>query len=267
MCQLLSQIKLTLKWAFRDRIFYAVIGVGLFILFLVPIFSSFSMRQVQELSITLALSFNAFFLLVMAILLGSVSFWREIDRRYAHSVLSLPVSRLVFILGKFFGISIFLLICTLILGLISSFLILLATSTYPSDIHINWKNILVAMLSDYIKCLLVVSFAIFFSTVSTSFYLPFFSTIAIYFSGSATQQVYDYVSGKYGEDLSGFSIIVSKLLYYLLPNLSVLDYKLYAIYSLDIDFNRIFIAFLYSLIYISIVVVFSISTFSRRQFS
>ena len=80
---LVGQVRLTILWAVRDRVLHAVFGVGLLLLLLVPVFSDFSMRQVQEAAISLTLSASSLTLLVVAALLGSAAIFRDVDRRMA----------------------------------------------------------------------------------------------------------------------------------------------------------------------------------------
>ncbi|MGA2152083.1 MAG: ABC transporter permease, partial [Geobacteraceae bacterium] len=90
---LISLSRANLLMLLRDRLLQAVLGVAAVMLLLVPSLSTFSMRQVQELAITLSLSSISLVLLVLALLLGSSAVWRDIERRYTASILALPVSR------------------------------------------------------------------------------------------------------------------------------------------------------------------------------
>jgi len=263
----LSQIKLTLRWAIRDRLFYAVLGVALLLLLLVPVLSSFSMRQVQELSLTLALSFNALFLLVLGVLLGTSTLWREIERRYTHAVLTLPISRGSFLLGKFTGLAFFLILCTFVLALVAALVVMLSSATYPSETPIAWGAFVLAVLGDGLKAILVAALAMLFSTLATSFYLPFFVTLAIYFAGSATQEVFEYLQGKHGEQISPLVLWVAKGLYFLLPNFSAFNYKVQAIYALPVSSEQVMLTLVYFVVYGGLVLGFALFIFGRRQFS
>ena len=81
-------VRITLKGIFRDRVFHGILMAAL-ILPLVPSISQLSMRQVTELSITLSLSLISFILLLLAVFLGGTSLWKDMERRYTFSVLSL----------------------------------------------------------------------------------------------------------------------------------------------------------------------------------
>ena len=261
----LALISVTLRGIVRDRMLRAILGTVLLLILLVPVFSAFSMRQVQELAITITLSAISFFLLVMAVLLGSSSVWRDVERRYTSSILTLPVSRSSYILSKYCGIAVFIACCGVLLGLVSAPVILLTAATYPSDTPIHWLNIAVAIGADIVKYLLVAALALFFSSLSTSFFLPFFATIAVYLAGTGSQEVFEYVSGQFGSELSPAALAAVKGVYYILPNFSAFDLKVQAIYGLSSSSGGIAFIVLYGVVYISILLSLSVWVFTRRQ--
>lgn len=262
-----NQMLLTLRWALRDRVFHAVLGVALFLFLLVPSFSLFSMRQVQELSMTMALSAESMVLLVLATLLGSSSVWRDIERRYTASLLSLPVSRAAYILGKFSGIALFIAACAAFLGMVAAAVVYISSVGHPSDTPIHWLNLAAAVGVDALKYLLLAACALLLSTLSTSFFLPFFVTLAVYFCGSASQEVYEYISGSFGANIPPPLLVLMKGIYYLIPNFSVFDLKLQAIYGLPVPFSGLILTLLYFGVYTAILLFLAIWIFSRRELS
>ena len=158
--QFIGLVTVNLKASLRDRVLHSVVGVALFILLLVPILSSFSMRQVQELSITLALSASSMVLLVSSLLLGASTIWRDIERRYITSVLTLPISRSSYLLAKFVSCALFLILSGVVLAVASTVVIQISTLQYPSDVPIAWDNVVFAMMFDVLKYVLLVAIAL-----------------------------------------------------------------------------------------------------------
>jgi Cu-processing system permease protein len=261
----LALTSVTLRGIVRDRMLRAILGVVLLLILLAPVFSVFSMRQVQELAVTITLSAISFFLLVMSLLLGSSSIWRDVERRYTSTVLTLPLSRSSYVVSKFCGIAVFIASCGALLLLVSAPVILLAVHTYPSDTPVHWLNIAVAVGVDVVKYLLVAALALFFSSFGTSFFFPFFATIAVYLAGTASQEVYEYVSGQFGGKLSQAAVVAIKGVYYILPNFSAFNLKAQAIYGLPQSLTGILLTLSYGVVYISILLSLSVWTFSRRQ--
>ena len=256
---------LTIRAAIRDRVLQAVLGVGFGMLLLVPVLSSFSMRQVQESSIALALSASSLILQIVAIQFGSAAVFRDVDRRYTTSVLGLPLSRGAYLLGKVYGFSIVLGICSILLGVCSSLIVSFAASTYPSAIPIPWVTLFLAFFSDYLKSIFLATIALFISSLSTSFSLPFFCTLALWMTGSSIQDAFEYVSGPYSQTIHPLIRGVAQGLYYLLPNFAGLDFHLQAIYALPVNYEGFFFSATYSICYISVVCFLMIHLFSRRE--
>lgn len=266
---MLSQIKVLVKnhlrAIVRDRVLHAVLGVALVMILLVPSMSSFSMRQVQELAITLSLSAVSLVLLVVSLLLGASSIWRDIEKRYTTSILTLPLSRAAYLLSKFFSVALFLLLSTLVLGVGVAAVILLSAATYPSDLPIHWANISLALGADVVKYILLTAFALLLSSVSTSFYLPFFGTLAIYLCGSASQEVYEYTSSQFGQGMHPLMSQAANVAYYILPNFSAFDFQIHAVYGLPIAWGGVLLSVGYASVYTGLLLGMAIFAFNRRQ--
>jgi ABC-type transport system involved in multi-copper enzyme maturation permease subunit len=263
--QLTSLILTNLKGILRDRILHAIFGVALVILVLVPSLSTFSMRQVQELAINLSLSATSMVLMAATLLLGASAIWRDVDRRFTAALLPLPVSRSTFLLAKFIGLSLFLILSGIILAVVSVAVISISASQYPSDIPILWHNVLLAIAADVVKYILLAAIAVSFSTVSTSFALPFFCTLAVYLGGSAAQEVYEYITGQFGQQFDPASLSIIKGAYYLLPNFAGFDFKVHAVYALPVSLDAILFPVFYAFLYSAIVLGVAIFVLNRRQ--
>jgi ABC-type transport system involved in multi-copper enzyme maturation permease subunit len=257
-------IAITLKGIFRDRVFQGIVIVAL-LLPLVPAISQLSMRQVTELSITLSLSLISFIMLLLAVFLGSILLWKDIERRYTYSVLSLPISRTRYLLGKFFGSALFLIIAATVLGSVATIVVWVVASGNPPDRPVVWSNFIIAVFFDAIKYILLLAVAALFTTVSTSFFLPVFGTISTFFLGCSSQQVYDYVNSPQAKDISLIGRKAVNFLYYILPNFSAFDLKVNAIYALPLSMSVLSVSFMYALIYGGIVLSLAAIIFSKRE--
>lgn len=245
-------IRITLKGIFRDRVFQGIMVLSLLFL-LIPSAASLSMRQVTELALTLSLSLISFIFLLLAVFLGATSIWKDIERRYTYSVLSLPLRRSDYLLGRFFGITIFFALALLFLGLIACGVIAYSTTLYPQDRPLVWGYVLIALGFDLLRYLLVAAIALFFSSLSTSFFLPIFGTISLYWVGSFSQDVYDYLHSPTAATISPLVRQCANLFYYILPNFSAFDYKVNAIYALPPDNGGMLLTLGYFVIYIALL--------------
>ncbi len=256
-------IFLTLKSTIKDRIFLIILSMIL-LFASVPVFSSFSMRQVQEIAITMSITLNSFILLFLAIFGGVATIWRDIERKHTYTILSYPIERYSYFLGRFFGFVIIMFVITVLNFLISSIMIKIAAATYKSQLPIVWSSIALAYFMSFLKYVLLMAFGFFFSAFSTSFFTPFFSTIAVYFAGNASQGIYDYVLKSADKYSSLFKSII-KVIYVIFPNFSSFDFTAYATYALPLNINSVLITLIYFIIYLSIVCSFAILVFNKRD--
>lgn len=258
-------LTITFKGLLRDKINHSILLIACLFLF-IPSTSAFSMRQVTQLAITLNLSLTSILLMLLAVFLGGTSLWKDMERRYTHSVLGgTSISRTSYVLGKYCGVSLFVMLTALMLGIISLAAIWFTAMVYPPERPLLWLNILAAVFFDALKYALLIAVAFLLSTVSTSFFLPIFGTIATFLAGSATQNVYDYLHTEQGAQLSVGVKSAALAFYYILPNFSAFDLKANAIYSLPLDFGGLALTCGYGAAYIAILLTAASLLFTRRE--
>ncbi len=258
-------VSVTLKGIFRDRVFQGIMALAVLFLF-IPSAATLSMRQVTELSITLSLSLTSFILLLLSVFLGATSLWKDMERRYTFSVLSLPISRSSYLLGRFFGLALFQILTSTLLGAVACLVIKISSGMYPPDRPIVWTWLVLAIVFTTLKYILLVGVALLISTLSTSFFLPIFGTICAFLASGITQQVYEYVKSSAAEQaISPFLQSAVTLVYYLLPNLAGFDLKVNAVYSIAPNFAGLGFTAAYFVSYTAILLGAAALLFNRRE--
>lgn len=257
---------ITFKGGLRTRVFITLVILSVIaFLVLIPSASSFSMRQVREVATSLSLSLISFVLLVLTVFLGVTIIYRDIENRVVYFVLSQPISREAYILGKFLGLTFIIILSGIILTGFSSITLLISDTLYSADLPIKWENYFISALMELSKTFLIAAFAILFSSFATNLFLPLFGTIGVYIIGSVTQSIYDYINSPYGEKLPYITVLISKIAYYIFPNLTAFDIKFKAIYNLPIKGMYILGVFSYEILYIVIILSLSVVIFRRRE--
>ncbi len=257
-------ISINLLAIFRDKVFHGILAIAVIFL-LIPSISSLSMRQVTELSITLSLSLLSVILLLLSVSLGATSLWKDIERRYTYSVLSLPMERSAYLIGKFIAIALFLLLTALVLGAVTCLVVWLSSGIYPPERPILWSALILCVIFSALKYIVLIAYSFLFSTVSTSFFLPVFGTISVFMAGNATQQVYDYVHSPAAKALSPLLKHAASFFYYLLPNFSAFDLQINAIYAIPLSLKGVALPFIYFCIYTPLLIVVAAIIFARRE--
>ncbi len=261
----MALMKLTIKHLVFDRIFLVIASLILLFAF-VPVFSYFSMRQLQEISITMSLTLNSFILLLVTLFGGTLVIWRDIERKYTFTVLSYPITRTNYFFSKFISLVAILFIISSVDFVASSIVIKITSTFYKSSLPIVWFSIFMAFVMELLKYSLLLGFIFLFASFSTSFFTPVFSTIAVFIAGNASQGIYDYIM-KGSNELSHITKIAAKIVYYILPNFSSFDLIAYATYALPLHYKSIVITFVYFALYLGIILSLGVFIFNKRDFS
>ena len=255
----------TFKGGIRDRLLQGLVLIGLFFLFSMGVFSSFSMRQPLEVAINFGLSIVQILATVMTVVLGLTLISREIESRAGYAILTQPISRGSYVLGKFFGLLALSFLAILSLGTCAGLGIWLTGIGLHEQAAISWLNIAISLLGSFLCCSILAAVTLLFTTLATSAILPFLLTLSVYVIGQSTQAVRHYIeSGMSGQISPLFKVPVMGA-YYIFPNLSVFDFKAQAVYNLPPPTALLGYAFLYSAAYTAIVLLGAIILFNRRD--
>ncbi|MBU5636471.1 ABC transporter permease [Geomonas sp. Red69] len=257
----------TLKGGFRDRLLLGLFVVSLLLVCTLPIFGSFSMRDVTAAATTFSLSAVSAIGVLLVLLIGSALVPRDIQSRSIYSVATLPISRTRYLLEKYLGLSLLLAASLALMGTLNCVGIWLMSGAYPPDRPVVWGNYLLYLIFDLEKLLVLASVLVFFSAVATSSFLPMILTLAVYAVGMTTEKVKLFVETAQGaERMSPFLRGVVQVIYYLFPNLTPFDLKVQMIYALPVDPKALLLTSLYGFGYVVVMLTLASCAFSRRDF-
>ena len=195
----------------------------------------------------------AIFSLLSAIFLGIYLLEKEIEKKTVHSILSKPISRCQFILGKYAGLvfSLALLIAVMAAGL------LMLGFLYEKVFDLS---IFLAAFMIFIEVMIITACVLFFSTFSSPVLSGVF-TLCIYILGHLAGEL-KILSGAMAGSLGGF---VLKCLYYLLPNLDNFDIKSEIVQKVPLSEGYMAACLSYGAFYITILLFLSIVVYSRKD--
>ncbi len=149
----------------------------------------------------------------------------EMDNKVIYTILSKPVRRFQYLLGKFIGVQ---LIVIINLALMSAlFLGALYIKEQTLSTLLLWSSLLT-----YFQFLIVSSFTFAIACTSTSAVLPTIGGLFIYITGMSTEYLKD-VANRLGEAHGAMDAAIARLsygLYQILPNLRNFDLKTQILY-------------------------------------
>jgi ABC-type transport system involved in multi-copper enzyme maturation permease subunit len=245
--------KNTLKLEVRDKIWIALAAFGLGYIAIMLFLSDLVLKELSMVK-AFALLGIYFFNAVIALFLGTTSFYRDVERKTVYFILSKPVSRAQFLLGKFFGLCLVVFLTSVALA--AAYLAVIALAGGGFD-----AMGLLAILMQFLEMAIFLAFAIFVSTFSSSL-LSIVYTSAVFFLGHVVSQLVDDAR-KMG--VSGIRYAVVNVLYYVFPNLEKFNIRDFAVHNVAAPWASFGFALAYAAVYIILLLFIAIWIFEKKE--
>jgi ABC-type transport system involved in multi-copper enzyme maturation permease subunit len=247
----------TFRESIRDKVLYNLV---LFVLLLTAgaiFLGELSASQESKIIIDLGLSAMLLFGAFIAIFIGVGLVYKEIERRTVYAIFSKPVSRGEFIVGKYLGLCITLLVNVIIMGAgVSLALVYVKRGWDPLAARI-WP----AVFLIYVELMILTAVALLFSSFSS----PALSALLTFFV---------FIIGHVSADLKSLAASMGTssaraffgALYYLLPNLSNYSFITPASHGETPRLPVVIGTVLYALAYNVTLLAASTLIFNKRNF-
>jgi ABC-type transport system involved in multi-copper enzyme maturation permease subunit len=245
----------TFREAVRDRVLYNLIAFALLLSGAAILVGQISIDIEKLVVINLGLTAVSLFGVVIAIFIGIGLVSKEIEKRTLYTVLSRPVRRWEFIVGKFFGLAGTLAVNTffMAIGVFGSLLYVAHKFAGPDSL------IFIALYFIVLQFLIICSLALLFSSFSS----PLLSAV---FAFSL------FVIGSFADDLRGFATLthgvtrwIATGTAYLVPNFSSLNIISSVAHQQSVSGQLILQNTLYALFYTAMALSGAVLIFDRRN--
>ncbi len=264
--KLFALSRLTFGEIVKEKFFIGMLVVEVISIFLSRYLSEISAGDTVKIAMDFMLSFYFFITAVFSILISTNSTFKDINDKVVYLILSKPLSRKGYIVGKllgffavisFFVISSFFIITTGLL-IINAF-----SHLYIPHIIVVERIFLFSVILLFMGFLLA-SLGTLLGIVSSSSLLALFVTFLIFISGLELSPVKELVSAS--EHVSELNKLVVELAYYLFPNFSLFDIKQIVVHvEIPIKAFYILLVFIYSSVYSLALILASVFAFERRE--
>ncbi len=247
----------TFKEAVRDKVLYNLIVFALLLIGAAILFGSISVGIEKVILVNLGLSSISVFGLLMAIFIGIGLVSKEIERRTIFTILTKPVRRAEFIIGKFLGLLLTLVVNTTIMAVGFYAALFYQQRSLGADDLLALQAIYFILL----QLALVVGLALLFSCISTPILSSVF-TFCLYVIGNFLSDI-----RWFGEE-TGSALVenLTKAVYYLLPNFGDFNVISRVAHGLPVPGYVLLANSLYALLYITILLSAAILIFEEREF-
>lgn len=242
----------------RDRILYVIVLFAAILCLMAIILGSLSVGNNVKIILDLGLGTINIFGVILAIFIGTSIVFKEIDRKTIYMILSKPIDRWEFILGKFLGLSLTILIVTIIMSTVFIILLLIY--------HIKSQQLYLTFVSLFmilIELFIMTAVCVMFSSFSTPLLSMVFA-LSIWVIGHFNPTM--LMLAQYANNDMVLGLVT--FLHYIFPDFSKFNIK-NNIDNLDYVLNLAQVGYttLYGVLYCAAILSISMFAFSRREFN
>lgn len=236
----------------RDRIFYVILGFGLFLILFSLLLGALSFEEQQRILFNLSVSAVHIFSVFLVFFLGAFAIAKEIEKQTFAVILARPVSRSIFLVGKWLGVFIIMavsvvLIMILVWGLLG---------------FENLGSLLLISLGIILEALVLLSLSFFLSLLFRP-YFALFVSFGVYLIGHFLEELRFFAKKSQSEFYKGFSEIVS----HVFPNLQMFNFRYMEFFSSGVEMQKLALALAHAALWVFVFLLLGVYVFKRRDFT
>ena len=243
----------TWREAIRSRVLYVILIFAVLFLLASRFLGSISVGQDLKIVKDMGLAGISIFSVLIAILVGTNIVYHEIDRRTIYTILSKPVRRSEFVLGKYFGL------CATLFTVVAamSAIFLVQVAFYEGGFS---APLLVAIALGLVELAVITSVAVLLSCLASPLLSAVF-TFGFYVIGHMIRNIlalFDYIDSQATKEL--LSVI-----YFVLPNLNNFNVHRQVVHGLPLPWDSIAWAVGYGFVYSALMLTLASAALGRRD--
>lgn len=243
----------TFRENLRDKLLYNLLVFALLMIGSSLLLMRLTLGEFHRLLLNVGLGSINIFGVLIAIFVGIGLVSKEIEKKTIYTIVSKPVARYQFLIGKYLGLTLTLFVNTLIMA--GGLLFVLFAQDVPIE-SVLFK----ALGLIFLEFMVITAVALLCSTF-TSATLSAIFTLAIYVIGHLTADLKTF-----GEKMDeGMRAVVTGL-YYILPNLERFNLKGNVIHHIEVSGTDLLLIVVYGLTYVAFLLMSASIIFQRRDF-
>ncbi len=261
--------RITFKEGIRNRAIYGIFLMAVMMFIANSLLCSMIPREVGKVAIDIGLSTVHFSGLLLVFFVGINLMAKDLDKRTIYMVISRPISRTEYIVGKFLGMVLLIIGAMFFLSIFAILSIFIIKLTHPGFVErFSWPMVLLALAFSVLPLILLSAISFLFASFTSSSFITLVLTIIAYFVGRSSYDVKVLVESSIATSIqpSPLTVKLVQIAYYVFPNLSIFDIKTQAAHNLPLVPSYIVWAVLYGLLYTALALTAAALSFRRREF-
>ena len=243
----------TFRETIRDRIFYIVAVFGLILVGSSALLSPLTLGAQGKIVTDVGLGAMTLLGLLVVVLVGSNMLRKELDKHTITTILTKPITRRQYLLGKFGGLTMTLASMLLLMSLLFVVVMLISQVT----LH---PRFLAAFYLTFLELTLINAAVLLFSTFVSPALAAVF-TLCLFVVGHLSESIMAF-----GQVMGGrLHATIAKSVYYVVPNLEVFNIRGSVVHGDPISVGHICLATLYGITYSALLLVLAGVIFARKE--
>ncbi len=253
MNRIIAVARNTFRESIRDKVLYVLLFFAAVSIFGSKVLGWISIGQDVKIIKDICLAAMSVFGALIAIFVGANLVYKEIDKKTLYTILSQPLRRYEFILGKYLGLLAILLVSTTVMtGASSAFLLLMGGA-----LNLVWFQAIVLI---FWKLALITAFALLLSVLASPI-LGAILVFSLYVGGHATE-VLRNLPPQLSETYAKYLL---EVLYYVIPNLSLFNLQSEAANNVPAAGAYVLFALLYGTAWAALALLLACLAFEARD--
>ncbi len=259
----------TCREAIRNKILYILLLFAIIMIFSSLVLSELTIGQHDKVIKDIGLGTINIFSILIAIFVGINMIYNEMDKRSIYTIISKPIKRWHYVIGKYLGLLATIYIIITLMALVFFLLIAVSPKVQFS------KYLFIPIIYNYLELMIITAIAVMFSTFSTPI-LSGMYTIILTIAGRLCDDLGREIvkiqaklaAGKFQEaEVTSVKIklLIMKIVYKIIPNLEKFDVRSQVVHAdiINVKFNPYLI--LYALVYSVFLLLIGILIFNNKN--
>lgn len=258
---------ITFKDSVRNKALYGIFLFGILMLASSIIITGMFSWELGKVAVDIGLSVISFSGLILIFFFSIQILSNDIEKKTIYLILSRPVSKAHYILGKYMGFSLIILLSSFLLGICATLSIKIFKGGGEAFMPVNfsWHLFFLSIGFLTLSLLVMTAISILLVTITSHPFTAVLLAIMTYFIGQNSENVKNIMVSTKMFSPDAVSMKIINMVSWVLPNLAVFDLKATAAYGLPINAISLAWTLVYGLSYIAICIIVGILIFQRRE--
>lgn len=259
---------ITIKEGLRNRAMQGILAIALLLcliyITIIPMFAFDTGKVV----IDLGFAFITLSGLAIVIFLGIALLTADMHQKTVCMILSRPISRADYVIGKYCGLAVTVLLAVLMitgLTVLTSWIGIQLIPEMKAPRNFSWTVLAVGVSFQYISLLMLMAVAFFFACLTTSEYLSMLFTMGVFAIGNSLETIIEVIQAGQEVRLGPAYLGILKAISWIFPNFSAFDFKVYLAYGLPMPWHQALWTAGYGVVYIGLLAMATLWIFQRKE--